>query len=56
MWKILGVVALVIFAIVVLPLAAIASLNTLFGLSIPANFDTWCSAVVLIMILQSSRK
>lgn len=56
MLKLLGVIAIVLFGIVIIPLAAISSLNTLFGLTIPISFDTWCAAVVLIMVLSGFRK
>ena len=41
-----------IFMIVLFPFAAIWSVNTLFGLTIPTNFDTWCSVVVLGMFFR----
>ena len=36
-------IALVIFA----PLATIWAVNTLFGLTIPWTFDTWCAVLIL---------
>jgi hypothetical protein len=46
--KILMIVGVVLLLIVIMPYAAIWSLNTLFpALAIPFTFDTWCAAVVL---------
>lgn len=47
MIKILLVVAAVAAIIVLMPLASIWALNTLFSLTIPMTFDTWCAAVIL---------
>ena len=45
---ILGIVALVLAYIILVPIAVIWSLNTLFPvLNIPVNFDTWCAVVVV---------
>lgn len=44
------VVALVIF----IPLGAIASLNVLFGLSLPYTLATWASALFLVGVLGGS--
>ena len=45
--KILLIVGFILLLIVIMPYAAIWSLNTLFALTIPFTFDTWCAAVVL---------
>lgn len=48
-------VLIILFAvalIVLFPFAAIWSVNTLFGLAIPTNFDTWCAVVVLGMFFR----
>jgi hypothetical protein len=48
MTKLIFVIALVGLIIVVVPLATIWSLNTLFPvLAIPYSIDTWLAAVVL---------
>ena len=48
MAKILFVVAVIFALVVIMPVATIWSLNTLFPvLAIPYTFDTWCAAVVL---------
>jgi len=45
---ILGIVALVVVYILLVPIAVLWSLNTLFPvLNIPVNFDTWCAVVVV---------
>lgn len=44
------VVAIILFALLVLwlaPLASIWSVNTLFSMTIPYTFDTWCAALIL---------
>ena len=52
--------AVFLIALVILgPIAAIWSLNTLFpALAIPLNFDTWCAAVILSGVFKThiSRK
>jgi hypothetical protein len=53
--KLLLGLGLVLFVIVIGPIAVIWSLNTLFPvLNIPLNFDTWCAAVVLAGVFKSS--
>jgi hypothetical protein len=52
--KILMFVVLALVAIVLMPFAAIWSLNTLFALTIPFTFDTWCAAVVLSGIVSGN--
>ena len=52
--KILMVVGLFLVLIVLMPYAAIWSLNTLFALTIPFTFDTWCAAVVLSGIVSGN--
>ena len=48
MTKVLFVVALLFLVVVIMPLAAIWSLNTLFpALAIPTTFETWVAAVIL---------
>ena len=48
MTKILGFVVVFLLIIVLMPLAAIWSMNTLFPvLAIPTTFDTWMAAVIL---------
>ena len=45
---ILGIIALVLAYIILVPVAVLWSLNTLFPvLNIPINFDTWCAVVVV---------
>lgn len=54
--KILMVVGLVLLLIVLMPYAAIWSLNTLFpALAIPFTFDTWCAAVVLSGVVSGNQ-
>jgi MFS-type transporter involved in bile tolerance (Atg22 family) len=48
MMKILLILVSVLGLIILMPLATIWSLNTLFPiLSIPMNFDTWCASLIL---------
>jgi hypothetical protein len=48
MTKILFVVALLFLVVVLIPLATIWSLNTLFPvLAIPTTFETWVATVIL---------
>jgi hypothetical protein len=48
MTKLIFVIALVGLLIVLVPIATIWSLNTLFpALAIPVSFDTWAAALVL---------
>ena len=50
--KILMFVAVALVLIVLMPFAAIWSLNTLFpALAIPFAFDTWCEVVLLVVII-----
>ena len=45
---ILGIITLVLAYIILVPIAVLWSLNTLFPvLNIPINFDTWCAVVVV---------
>ncbi len=48
------VIVLVIGFIVAYPLAVIWSLNTLFGLTIPFTFKTWCATMVLVGVFTAS--
>lgn len=53
-------VALVLLVLLALlvgvgPIFTIWSLNILFGLSIPLNFQTWCAVVWLTMLLHGIR-
>jgi hypothetical protein len=52
--KILMIVGFGLLLIVLMPYAAIWSLNTLFALTIPFTFDTWCAAVVLSGIVSGN--
>lgn len=55
MSKLILIVALVIFVIVIGPLATIWALNTLFpALAIPFTFDTWVAAVILGGVFKTS--
>lgn len=48
MSKLYFMIGLIIATVILIPLASIWSLNTLFPvLAIPYTFDTWCAAVVL---------
>lgn len=48
MVKLLLIIAFVIFAVVIGPIASIWALNTLFpALAIPLSFDTWCASLIL---------
>jgi hypothetical protein len=51
-------VVLSIAALIVVPLAVIWALNTLFGLAIPVAFDTWLAVAILAAVVSpsSSRK
>lgn len=46
--------ALAIFLVVAGPIAVIFSLNTLFGLAIPVDFNTWVSVIVLYCFLNAA--
>jgi len=53
--KLILIVALVIFVVVIGPIATIWALNTLFpALAIPFTFDTWVAAVVLGGLFKTS--
>ena len=45
--KYLFIIAFVLLIVICGPLATIWSLNTLFSLSIPYEFDTWAAALIL---------
>jgi len=48
MSKILLILLFAVALIVLIPVATIWSLNTLFpALAIPLTFDTWCAALIL---------
>jgi hypothetical protein len=48
MTKVLFIVALLFLVVVIMPLATIWSLNTLFpALAIPTTFETWVATVIL---------
>ena len=53
--KLILIVALVIFVVVIGPIATIWALNTLFpALAIPFTFDTWVAAVILGGLFKTS--
>lgn len=54
MIKILMYVLLIGVLVVLMPFAAIWSLNTLFGLTIPFTFDTWCASIILSGVVGGS--
>lgn len=49
-FTVFGWLALAIAAIIFGPIATIWSLNTLFTLAIPYEFETWCAVVWLSMV------
>jgi hypothetical protein len=49
-----SIILLVIFLLIFWPLAAIWSLNTLFGLTIPFTFWNWLAVTVLTATVNSS--
>lgn len=51
---ILAVIAFVATVIILLPIATIWSLNTLFSLAIPITFDTWLAAFVLSAVVSGT--
>jgi len=54
-FNVLVAVAIVILLIVFGPIATIWALNTLFpALAIPYTFETWCAAVILGSVIQST--
>jgi hypothetical protein len=54
--KLVAVIGFALLFILIFPFAVIGSLNTLFGLNIPTNFDAWCSVIVLMMAVSAFRK
>lgn len=46
------VIAFAIAMFILGPIAAIWSLNTLFGLAIPTTFDTWIAALIIAGIIR----
>lgn len=54
MMKIFLYVVVIGLMLVLMPFAGIWSLNTLFGLTIPFNFDTWCASIILSGIVGGS--
>ena len=55
--KVLALIAIVVFVIIIGPIATIWSLNTLFpALAIPYSFDTWLAAVILAGLFKSTVK
>lgn len=48
------VIAAIIAVVVLLPLGVIIAMNTLFGLTIPLEFDTWISVVILYLFLNAA--
>ena len=53
--KYLMFAALILTLVILMPFAAIWSLNTLFpALAIPFAFDTWCAAVLLSGIVSGN--
>ena len=53
--KLILIVALVIFIVIIGPIATIWALNTLFpALAIPFTFDTWVAAVILGGVFKTS--
>jgi hypothetical protein len=55
MSKVLLIVVLVVAIVILMPLAAIWALNTLFpALAIPMTFDTWCAAIILSGVVSGS--
>ncbi len=54
-FNVLVAVAIVVLLIVFGPIATIWALNTLFpALAIPYTFETWCAAVILGSVIQST--
>jgi hypothetical protein len=46
--KYLIIIAIVLAVVIVMPIASIWSLNTLFpALAIPVNINTWCASLIL---------
>ena len=54
-FNVLVAVVIVVLLIVFGPIATIWALNTLFPvLAIPYTFETWCAAVILGSVIQST--
>jgi hypothetical protein len=54
-FNVLVAVVIVVLLIVFGPIATIWALNTLFpALAIPYTFETWCAAVILGSVIQST--
>lgn len=51
MVRIVGIIIIAILMVWLAPLAAIWSINTLFGTAIPFTFDTWCAALILSSVV-----
>jgi hypothetical protein len=49
--KIIGLVALLLLVLAVLPIAFIYSLNTIFGLAVPLELKTWAAAAFLLLVI-----
>ena len=57
MSKIFVILAIVIFVIILGPIATIWSLNTLFpALAIPYSFETWLAAIILGGVFKTNVK
>lgn len=50
------IICLIIMALICIPIAAIWSLNTLFGLGIAYTLKTWAAALVICGIIGGSKK
>jgi len=50
----IGIVVLIILLVIFMPVLAIWSLNTLFGLGIAYTFKTWLAALILSSIVGGS--
>ena len=48
---VLGLGAVIVAAVIVIPMLVIWSLNTLFGLQIVLTRETWAAALVLSMLV-----
>ena len=54
-FNVLVAVAIIVLLIAFGPIATIWALNTLFpALAIPYTFETWCAAVILGSVIQST--
>jgi len=47
-------IVFVIGFIIFYPIAVIWSLNTLFGLTIPYTFSTWCATMILVGVFAAN--